>query len=220
MLVTAHDESDSVGATIAALWRAFPGARVVVADDGSGDRTAERARAAGVEVARSERNIGKGGAATLGARVLLDGCDDDGDLVLLCDADLEGSSAELTVLVDTVEQDPDVLAVATFARRVGGGFGVALGAAGWVIRRRTSLEPVAPISGQRAMTAGLLSRVIPFARGFGMETAMTIDAHRAGARLVEVELPLEHRATGRNVAGFAHRAHQLVDIARVYASRR
>ena len=32
---------------------------------------------------------------------------------------------------------------------------------------------------------------------------MTIDALRAGLRLEEVELDLEHRATGRNAAGFA-----------------
>ena len=62
--------------------------------------------------------------------------------------------------------------------------------------------------------------VLPFARGFGMETAMTVDAHRAGFRIVEVELDLEHRATGRTAAGFAHRGRQLVDIARVYVSRR
>jgi hypothetical protein len=53
-----------------------------------------------------------------------------------------------------------------------------------------------------------------------METAMTIDAHRAGFRLVEVELPLEHRATGRTPAGFLHRLRQLISFARVYVSRR
>jgi hypothetical protein len=47
-----------------------------------------------------------------------------------------------------------------------------------------------------------------------------VDAHRAGFRVVEVELPLEHRATGRTAAGFAHRARQLRDFVRVYASRR
>jgi hypothetical protein len=49
---------------------------------------------------------------------------------------------------------------------------------------------------------------------------MTVDAHRAGFRLVEVELDLEHRATGRTAAGFLHRARQLADFTRVYASRR
>jgi hypothetical protein len=44
---------------------------------------------------------------------------------------------------------------------------------------------------------------------------MTIDAARAGLELREVELPLRHRATGRDVRGFLHRARQLRDV--VYA---
>jgi hypothetical protein len=62
--------------------------------------------------------------------------------------------------------------------------------------------------------------VLPFAKGYGMETAMTIDAVRAGFRVGEFELDLEHRPTGRNVAGFLHRARQLRDFGRAYASRR
>jgi hypothetical protein len=53
-----------------------------------------------------------------------------------------------------------------------------------------------------------------------METAMNIDALRAGLRVVEVELDLEHRATGRTPGGFLHRGKQLRDIVRAYASRR
>ena len=48
---------------------------------------------------------------------------------------------------------------------------------------------------------------------------MTIDAVRAGHRVVEVELDLAHRATGRTLAGFLHRARQLVDFVRVYCAR-
>jgi hypothetical protein len=46
------------------------------------------------------------------------------------------------------------------------------------------------------------------------------DAARAGFRLVEVDLDLEHRATGRTAAGFLHRFRQLLDIMVVYAKRR
>jgi hypothetical protein len=53
-----------------------------------------------------------------------------------------------------------------------------------------------------------------------MEIGMTIDAVRAGHRVVEVDLDLSHRATGRTPAGFAHRARQLVDFIRVYRARR
>jgi glycosyltransferase involved in cell wall biosynthesis len=215
VLVTARDEADSIGETLAALSTVFPGARIVVADDASRDGTAEVARAAGAEVVSSTRGRGKGGAATLGAERLL-----GAPVVLLCDGDLGRSAAALPELVEAVESGRGDLAVASFARRVGGGFGLALGAARRVIRARTGLEPAAPVSGQRAMRGEVLRAVVPFAPRFGMETAMTIDAHRAGFRVVEVELDLEHRATGRTAAGFLHRARQLRDILRVYASRR
>jgi len=53
-----------------------------------------------------------------------------------------------------------------------------------------------------------------------MEIGMTVDAVRAGYRLREYELDLEHRATGRSLGGFLHRAAQLRDFARAYLSRR
>jgi hypothetical protein len=41
---------------------------------------------------------------------------------------------------------------------------------------------------------------------------MTIDAVRAGVPVTEVELDLEHRSTGRDLRGFAHRGRQLADL--------
>ena len=70
------------------------------------------------------------------------------------------------------------------------------------------------------MRPGVLQQLLPFAPGFGMETGMTIDALRAGLGVVEVELDLEHRSTGKTLRGFAHRARQARDIRRAYASRR
>lgn len=218
VLVTARNEADRLEATLAALAAAFPGARVVVVDDASSDGTAGVARERGVEVVSAPRRLGKGGAATLGARHLLE--DGAEATLLLCDGDLGDSAGALAGLLAALERGEGDLAVAVFARRVGGGFGLALGAARRVIESRAGLVTVAPISGQRAMRPEVLRAVLPFAPGFGMETAMTIDAHRAGFRLVEVELDLEHRATGRTPAGFRHRARQLAEILRVYASRR
>jgi hypothetical protein len=138
--------------------------------------------------------------------------------VLLADADLGASAAELQRLVDALD-DAD-LAIATFARRVGGGFGIAVRTARWAIQRTTGRTMTAPISGQRAMRPGVLGQLLPFAPGFGMETGMTIDALRGGLRVVEVELELEHRATGKTLDGFLHRGRQARDIMRAYASRR
>jgi glycosyltransferase involved in cell wall biosynthesis len=219
VVVSAYNEADRLGETLAALREAFPGARLLVADDHSEDATPQVATAGGAELVRAPRHGGKGGANTLAVRQLLEGGGPPHALVL-CDGDLGASARELPRLVEALDRGDGDLAVATFARRVGGGFGVAVGFSRWAIRRRAGLELAAPISGQRALRPEVASAVLPFAPGFGMETAMTIDAHRAGFRLVEVELPLEHRATGRTVGGFVHRFRQLLSFARVYFSRR
>ena len=62
VVVAAHNEEERLGDTLAALRSAFPGARMIVADDGSTDRTPDIAREAGAELVRSERDVGKGAA--------------------------------------------------------------------------------------------------------------------------------------------------------------
>ncbi len=216
-IVAAYNEADRIAATLNALAEAFPGVSLWVADDGSSDGTGALAEAAGAMVVRSERVIGKGGAVTLAAQEALTS---GGSVALLCDGDLGESSAQLGPLVDAVRQGEADLAVAVFSKRVGGGFGLAIGFAHWAIRRRCGLELRAPISGQRALTVQTLAQVLPFAPGFGMEIGMTIDAARAGARVEEIDLDLSHRATGRTLGGFLHRGRQLIDFVRVYLARR
>jgi len=219
VIVAARNEADRVGETLAALRGALPRAALWVADDASTDGTAEAAMAAGAQVVSRGRPHGKGANVSAAAEAALS-VEGPPRLVLLCDGDLGASAAGLAALVDAVERGECELAVAAFSRRVGGGFGVALGFARWAIRRRCGLETEAPISGQRAMTVETLRAALPFARGYGMEIGMTIDAVRAGHRLREYELDLAHRATGRSLGGFVHRARQLADFARVYRSRR
>ena len=219
VIIAARNEADRVGETVAALRRVFPEAALWVADDASTDGTAEVAMAAGAQVVSRGRPHGKGANVTAAAEAALS-AEPAPTIVLLCDGDLGGSAAALAPLVAAVERGECDVAVAAFSRRVGGGFGLALGFARWAIRRRCGFEAGAPISGQRALRVDALRATLPFARGYGMEIGMTIDAVRAGYRLREYELDLSHRATGRSLAGFAHRARQLVDFVRVYLSRR
>jgi glycosyltransferase involved in cell wall biosynthesis len=221
LIVTARDEADRLGATLAALGRAYPDARVVVADDGSRDATPHVALQAGAELVRVVPRRGKGGAATLAAqRVMAQALEPEWPVVVFCDADLGESAAGLTPLAVAVERAEADLAVAGFARREGGGFGLALSFARWATRALTGLELAAPISGQRALRGDLLPLVTPFAHGFGMEIGMTADVARAGYRVVELELDLGHAATWRTAGGFAHRAGQLADFVRAYLDRR
>lgn len=198
ILIAARDEEARIGTTVAELKRLFPGAQVVVADDGSHDRTAHVAASAGARAVRLPRR-GKGQALTLGERAAPPGA------LLLCDADLRG---DLRPLLDG-EGD---LRVAVFARRQGGGFGLAKGIARRLIELASGFEAREPLSGQRYLTEAARKACFPLAAGFGCEVGMTVDAVDAGLSVGEQELPLEHRATGRDLLGFLHRGRQLRDI--------
>jgi hypothetical protein len=142
--------------------------------------------------------LGKGQALTLAEREAGQGP------LLLCDADLEGDLAPL------VEEGAD-LAVAAFRERQGGGFGIAKRAARELIKLCSGYETREPLSGQRALSPAARVACFPLAPGFGCEVRMTIDAVRAGLHVQERELPLSHRATGRDLGGFLHRGRQLLD---------
>jgi hypothetical protein len=196
ILVAARDEEAAIARTVRALREQFPGAEVIVADDGSRDATAARAEEAGAVVLRLPRR-GKGQALSSAERAAPAGA------LLLVDADVRGNLRPLL---------GGELRVARFATRVGGGFGIAKRVAAALIRARTGREVAEPLSGQRSLSAEARAAVFPLAPGFGAETRMTIDALRAGVGLEEVELALEHRATGRDLRGFAHRGRQLGDL--------
>ena len=221
VIVSAYNEADRLPDTLAALAEAFPGARVLVADDGSRDSTPHVALQAGAELVRSPKTVGKGGATTLAAqRIMARALEPHPPVIVLCDGDLAESAHQLPALAAAVREDELDLAIARFRVKVGGGFGFAVGFSRWATRRLGGLELAAPISGQRALRGDVLPVVVPFGARFGMDTAMNIDAARAGFRVGEVELDLAHRATGKTLRGFVHRLRQLKDFALVYLDRR
>ena len=197
VLVAARDEEGTIAATVAALREQFPGAEVIVADDGSRDATAAKAERAGATVLKLPRR-GKGQALTFAELAAPPGS------IVLADADLVG---DLRPLADGNAD----LQIAAFAERRGGGFGIAKRAARELIRLRSGFSAREPLSGQRRLSEKARDVCFPVANGFGCEVRMTIDAARAGLAVTEVELPLDHSVTGRDFRGFAHRARQLVD---------
>ncbi|HKE99898.1 MAG TPA: glycosyltransferase family 2 protein [Actinomycetes bacterium] len=225
-LVPAWQAAARVGDTVRALQKLPEVAEVLVVDDGSTDATAARALDAGAHCLQLSRNRGKGGALNAGLSALMvrvrEGVSPRPAVLLLADADLGETAQRLGVLVDAVAAGTADVAIADVPPQEGaGGFGLAMGLARWGIRRLAGVDAAEPLSGQRALRWEVLERgqLGPFAPGFGVEVAMTVDALAAGLRVVELPVDLRHDATGRDLAGMRHRARQLRAIAREVGRR-
>lgn len=228
VVIPAKDEAERIGATIRAA-ASLPGVDlVVVVDDGSRDDTQSVARQAGAVVARHARNRGKAAAMQTGAAVVERRDQHEGRagaarrLLLFVDADLEDSAVEVGVLVPPVAGGEADLAIATLPpqRSAGGGRGFVVRLAREGIRSLTGWTPTQPLSGMRCLSREAYDAAQPFAAGWGVETAMTIDVLAAGLRVVEVPCALHHRVTGSDWRGQLHRAAQYRDVWRALAVRR
>lgn len=215
VLVAARDEAGRVGRAVEAA-RSLPQvAEVVVADDGSVDGTAEEARRAGARVVRASTSVGKGDAL----EAALDRVE-PADVYLFLDGDLGGTAREAGALLEEVVAGRADLAIGVLPREPRhGGFRLVKRLAGAVIRALSGFRPAEPLSGQRAATREVVEAVRPLAPGFGVETAMTIDAVRMGFLVREVPVAMRHAPTGRDLGGFLHRARQGRDVLRAALPR-
>ncbi|MBB2908782.1 glycosyltransferase involved in cell wall biosynthesis [Streptosporangium becharense] len=220
-IIPAKNEEERIAATVAAAL-ALPGVDlVVVVDDGSTDRTGRAAKAAGARVVRHSRNRGKAAAMESGAEAVrvLDG--DDPRHLLFLDADLGESARTAAPLIEPVTAGEADMTIAVFVTRVklgGHGFVVRLARGG--VERATGWSPSQPLNGQRCLTRAAFQAALPLARGFGVETGLTIDLLRKGFRVREVPVEMAHRATGTDWRAQLHRARQFRDVACALLTRR
>lgn len=217
-VIPAYREAGRVGPTVASLRTALEdryGAdwEVLVVDDGSADGTAEEAEAAGARVVRLPANAGKGRAVRVGFQAAA------GEVLLMVDADT-GPTARLALeLLPPVLEDRADMTIAVLPHPPGsGGLGLALGLARWGVRLFGGPDLQAPLSGQRALRRDCWERMVPD-EGFGLEMGLNLDAVLLGLRVVEVPLGMQHRITGRTLAGYRHRGRQFAAVARAIVRR-
>ena len=241
VVIPAYNEEAVIARTVARA-RALPGVtRVIVVDDGSTDKTAETAAAAGAEVLRAGTNLGKGGALKLGIQAAQRGVAQGGTVreevardeavkgrpaqdgvLLILDADLGETAGEGEKILAPVlagEADLCIGRLPAPRKKAGCGFVRTLATAG--ITLLTGLKVTAPLSGQRALSpravAALDNR---FAPGFGVETGMIIDLARKKMVIKEVPVEMAHRETGWDLKSCLHRARQFRDVLLALAGRR
>ncbi|MCL1869062.1 MAG: glycosyltransferase [Promicromonosporaceae bacterium] len=223
VVIPAKDEQERIAATVRAA-RAIPHVDLVlVVDDGSEDDTQHAARAAGAVVVRHSHNRGKAAAMETGAAVVAmrDAPGRAPRLLLFIDGDLGDTAVNTAPLVAPVREGVADLAIALLPPQPGaGGRGIVVGAARRAIHALTGWTPTQPLSGMRCLTREAFEAATPLARGWGVETGMTIDLLRRGYVAVEVPCDLKHRPSSNDLKGQLHRAAQYRDVTVAVNARR
>ena len=198
VVIPARDEERAIGSVLAEIppWVD----RIVVADNGSRDRTAEVAKAAGAIVV-AEREPGYGAACLAGLREI-----GDADIVVFLDGDYSDYPQEMGSLVDPIlggradmvigsrvlgEREAGAL---TPQQRFGNWLATRLIRLIWGVRY-TDLGPF------RAIAAPALSRLAMRDRTYGWTVEMQIKAALAGMRSVEVPVRYRRRIGISKISG-------------------
>lgn len=213
VIIPAFNEDRYLNKTIESILKWPISTEIVIIDDGSTDRTKEVIKKLeeyneikGIYI---NRNQGKGQALMAGIQQA------NGDILVFLDADL-GISAKYAVdLIYPVLNDGIDMTIAVFpqfTKKAGFGFVKALARKGIYYLTRTNI--LAPLSGQRAIKKEVIEQIPNFVDGFGIEVGLTIDVLRRGFRIKEVEIPLNHRETGRDLQGFIHRGKEFIHVSR------
>ncbi|WP_435300649.1 glycosyltransferase family 2 protein [Timonella sp. A28] len=223
VVIPAKDEARRIAATVRSA-KAIPHVDLVlVVDDGSEDNTQDIAREAGAVVVRHSHNRGKASAMETGAAVVAmrDARGKLPRLLLFIDGDLAETAVNTAPLVDPVFNGEADMSIALLPPQPGaGGHGFVVGAARKAIASMTGWTPVQPLSGMRCMTREAFEAATPLARGWGVETGLTIDLVSRGYVAVEVPCDLKHRPSGKDWKGTMHRASQFRDVQLAIAARR
>jgi glycosyltransferase involved in cell wall biosynthesis len=98
IVIPAKNEASAIGGVVASAKEAWPGAEIIVVDDGSDDSTAELARAAGATLVQHPESLGNGAAVKAGARVA------QGDIIAFMDGDGQHDPKELAPLLQKLDE--------------------------------------------------------------------------------------------------------------------
>jgi glycosyltransferase involved in cell wall biosynthesis len=204
LVIPAFNEERSVGDVVRAS-RVLD-YDVCVVDDGSVDRTAQRAADAGAYVLRLPVNLGVGGALRCGFRWALD---NGFDTVVQVDGDGQHDPRQVDVLLKAMDETgADMVVGSRFVDGAGsypvrGARRLAMRVLSARVRRVSGVRVADSSSGFRAIRRPLLDR---FAADYPVEylgdtVEALIEAGRAGAKIVERPIAMTPRVHGERSAG-------------------
>lgn len=103
IVIPAKNEAGAIADVVSKARTAHPDAEVIVVDDGSTDDTAKAAAGAGAQVISHPQSLGNGAAVKTGARAAA------GELIAFMDGDGQHDAAELTPLIERLDDGYDMV---------------------------------------------------------------------------------------------------------------
>lgn len=213
VIVPALNEAETVGGVIEAVRRSTDW-DILVIDDGSVDRTAQRAKESGALVVSHPVNLGVGAALRTGFRVAVDG---GYDIAVQVDADGQHDVESVSVILAPVMAgDADLVIGSRFANGYELSRVRALGMRllSRVVSRRIGQRVSDTTSGFRSFGARAIGK---FADDYPSEyLSDTVEAlllaHESGLRILELPVTMHQRAGGKASTGPFRSAYHLVRV--------
>ncbi|MGC4868760.1 glycosyltransferase family 2 protein [Micromonospora sp. DT53] len=198
IIIPALNESGSIADVVGEIRGELPGVDVLVVDDGSTDRTAAVAAAAGALVAKLPYNLGVGGAMRLGYRYARD---HDYEVAIQIDADGQHDPRYVPKLVDLLD-DNDLVIGARFAGegdyKVGGPRRWAMVMLSAVLSRVAHTKLTDTTSGFRAANRRVIEMFATWypAEYLGDTVETLVHTARRGYRIRQVPVAMRKRMAG------------------------
>jgi glycosyltransferase involved in cell wall biosynthesis len=213
-VVPAFNEEEAIARVVGEIRAYDQELNVVVVDDGSSDRTAAVARAAGATVLRLPFNLGIGGAVQTGFRY----AHEHGyDLAVRLDGDGQHDAAQLAALVEPVARgEVDICVGSRFVgtdgyrssatRRLG------IRVLAWTASALTRQRVTDPTSGFQALNrAGIALFAADYPHDYPeVEAIVMVEKHRL--RLREVPVSMRERAGGRSSIGLVQSVYYMAKV--------
>jgi glycosyltransferase involved in cell wall biosynthesis len=220
-VIPAFNEEEALPGVLAELREAVPDLDVVVISDGSHDRTADVARAAGVNVVELPYNLGIGGALQTGFRFAQRG---GWNRAVQVDADGQHDPGQIVRLLGALDEGADLVIGTRFAAndsgyQVGRTRGRAMGAMRIAVRMLSGRRFTDTSSGFRAFSADVIAF---FAETYPSEYMDSVEALllalRQGFAVVEVPVTMRERQAGRASNRNLRLAYHFIRLAVVMVS--
>ncbi len=194
VVIPCYNEEKTITKVVSDFRRALPGAEIIVYDNNSKDRTVELAREAGA-IVRREKRQGKGWVvATMFSEV-------DADILIMVDGDDTYDASAASRLIEPIlKGDADMTSAARLTEYEGKSFRnfhlfgnrMVCAVINWAFK--SNVTDI--FSGYRAFTREAMAKIPITARGFDVETELTLQALYRGLVIKEIEAPYGTRPEG------------------------